>query len=219
MKKLSKRNTALAVVILAVGVAAAAGTAMFVSDEADELFGFDGKKVTQPLELRGRWLGMSLASTDSASARAQQIPPGTEGVMVLEIAERDGWRARQAGVRPGDVVTKVDGNTVADMADFYDVSRTTDVSQAIVLDVQRWGQPMSLVLPAAAVAAAPPQAAAPGAMPPPGAMAPGAVPAAQTRPAGPMYLCPGHGQLFSQQAVHPHYRCPLCNRQLVQQIP
>ena len=137
-----------------------------------------------------------------------------------------------AGRNP-NVIEAVDGNQLRDMADLFDVSQHLDVGDAILLDILRWGQPMTLVMPAAYTV---PQAMAPmqpQPMPPmpPAAMPQGGtpIPAAQTPAAQPMaapvgaaaaagtgpYVCPRSGLGWSQQAVHPHYRCPRCGGPLM----
>ncbi len=218
MKKRGKRISpmAAAIGVLAVGGAVAVAMVLGADDGVEHWFGGDDGKVTQPLELRGRWLGMSLTALDSATAQAKNIPATLKGVMVVEIAERNGWRARQAGLVSGDVITAVDGHEVRDMTDFYDITRDTDVAKAITIEVQRWGQAMTLVLPAVVgVVAVPGQPAMPGQ---PRAV-PG-LPAVGAQPVGgPLFMCPTHGQGWQQAAVHPNYRCPMCNAPLVRQVP
>ena len=64
------------------------------------------------MEMQGSWLGMKLASLDAPAARRLGIPASAKGVLIVEIEEKNGWRARQAGVMEGDVVVAVDGQTV-----------------------------------------------------------------------------------------------------------
>ena len=88
------------------------GGAMFFAEKVDDLF--DGRKptTTQLMEMQGSWLGMKLASLDAPAARRLGIPASAKGVLIVEIEEKNGWRARQAGVMEGDVVVAVDGQTV-----------------------------------------------------------------------------------------------------------
>ncbi|MHC4176053.1 MAG: hypothetical protein ACYSWU_01015 [Planctomycetota bacterium] len=202
----------LAFVVLLVLLVAGA---MFFADEAEDFFGLHEPAITQAMELRGSWLGMKLASLDSPTARHLGVPPAAKGVMIVEIEERNGWRARQAGAMEGDVIVAVDEQDIRDLADLYDVSRNLDVGGAVLLDIRRWGQPMTLVLPALL---AQPAAANPSQFGQAGpAMAPGAN-AAWVQPAatvqgvqGPQFYCPTHNRVWPQNAVHPHYRCPLGN--------
>jgi len=218
-----KRFSYGAVFVFAVLLFLLIAGAMFFADEVDDFFDHRGVKTTQVMELRGSWLGMKLTSLDSPTAQRMGIQPSLPGVMIVEIAEQDGWRVRQAGAMEGDVITAVDGQDVRDLADLYDVSRTVDVGNAVLLDVRRWGQSMTLVLPALH---APPGGAAaaqfgqagqfPAATAPPvvamGANPAGTQPVAWTPLAqGPQFYCPAHNRMWPQTAVHPHYRCPLGN--------
>jgi len=163
----------------------------------------------QPMELRGRWLGMSISGTNSASARELRVPPSTPGVLVVEVSERKGLRATQAGVLAGDVITSVDGNKVRDLDDLYGVSRKTDVLGTVLLEVQRWGQPITLALPAI-------NGAASGATQTPSTNAStgggtAATPAAWTPTRSKVqFYCPKDKLILQHQGVQPHYRCPGC---------
>jgi hypothetical protein len=211
-----KRFSYGAILALAVLLFLLIAGAMFFADEVDDFFDHREPKTTQVMELRGSWLGMKLSSLDSPTAQRLGIPPSAKGVMVVEIEERNGWRALQAGVMEGDVLTAVDGQDVRDLADLYDVSRDVDVGSAVLLDIRRWGQPMTLVLPA--LHAPPPVAAQwqPGQV---GQAAPAVTPGANAAGAqlvgwapgsqGAQFYCPIHDRMWQQNAVHPHYRCPL----------
>ena len=198
----------VALVLLIVG-------AMFFADEVEEFLDHREPKTTQVMELRGSWLGMKLTSP---TAQRLGIPPSAKGVMVVEIMEMNGWRARQAGIMESDVIVAVDGQDVRDLADLYDISRKVNVGDAVLLEVRRWGQLVTLVLPAlhtplpGAAQLQPGQVgqAAPG-------MAPGTNAAAGQPVAwapggqGGQFYCPTHNRMWPQTAVHPNYRCPLGN--------
>ncbi len=208
--------------------------AMFFADEVDDFFDHREPQTIQVMELRGSWLGVKLTGLDSPTAQRLGIPPTAEGVLVVEIAEMNGWRARQAGVVEGDVIVGVDGQTVRDLADLYDISRKVNVGEAVLLDVRRWGQPITLVLPAlhtpipGTVPMQPGQFAQPGQVTP--GMTPGVNPAAAQPVAwnrgvgaayppvmnvaagpGAQFYCPTHQRMWGQSAVQPNYVCPLGN--------
>jgi hypothetical protein len=213
-----KRFSYGAVLAFAVLLLLLVAGAMFFAGEAESFFGLHEPEITQIMELRGSWLGMRLTSLDSPTARRLGVPPSMPGVMIVEIEERNGWRARQAGAMEGDVVVAVDGQAVRDLADLYDVSRNLDVGGAVLLDVRRWGQPMTLVLPALQ---APPPLAGPSQLGQAGQPAPGTAQGANPAwaeqaawipgPQGAQFYCPMHNRMWSQNAVYPHYRCPLGN--------
>jgi hypothetical protein len=146
---IKRLSPAIIVVTILIGAGVIIGALVFGDDGSDALENVaDKMAVTQPMELRGDWLGMSLVDLTSASARRANIPPGVKGVMVMESSESMGWRPRQAGVMPRDVLISINKKKITDINDFYDVSRKVDVTQAIFLETSRWGQPMTLVIPA-----------------------------------------------------------------------
>ena len=108
----------------------------------------DRDSAIAPMEVRGRWLGMTVTPLDSTTAQAWGAPQDARGVMVLDIARSDGWRALNGGVEPGDIVVGVNGASVADMRAFNAATRGVDVQDVVFLDVERAGQVMTLVLPA-----------------------------------------------------------------------
>ncbi len=143
-----KRFSYGAIFVLGVALFLIIAGAMFFAYVVDDFFDHSAPKTTQVMELRGDWLGMKLTSLDSPTAQRMGIPPSLSGVMIVEIAEKNGWRALQAGAMEGDVIAAVEGKKVRDLADLYDASRNIDVGKAVLLDVRRWGQPMTRVLPA-----------------------------------------------------------------------
>src|SRR5262249_6775046 len=71
--------------------------------------------LSQPMDLRGQWLGMRLAPTSSQSAADLGVPPEVKGVVVSDVQANS--RALQAGLTAGDVVARVDGNTITSILD------------------------------------------------------------------------------------------------------
>ncbi len=222
-----KRLSYGAIFVLAVVLVLLIAGAMFFADKVDDYFDGHGKtETTQVMELQGSWLGMKLSSLDTPTAQRLGIPASAKGVMITEIEERIGWRVRQAGAMEGDVIVAVEGQTVRNLADVYEVSRNVNVAGVVLLDIRRWGQLMTLALPA--LQAPPPvapqwQPGQVGQIPP--ATIPGANPAtgqpvawplqgapgAQFCPPGARFCCPIHNRTWSQNEVSPQYRCPLCN--------
>jgi len=190
--------------------------AMFFTDDKADMVANRIHKYTETMEIHGNWLGMKLVSFDSHKARRLGVPSSLHGVVVVGIQERNGWRARQAGVQEDDIITGVNGKKIRDMADMFDASRKLDVASPVALEVLRWGQPLTLVLPAAA----PPFEGTPqvgqGNRPATrisrgenqGAAQPGAN-------QSPQFYCPQHNGVWPQSAVHPKYRCPIGNCPLI----
>jgi hypothetical protein len=187
-------------------------------DDFDDVFD-DELRTTERVQIQGYWMGMKLGPADEAA--------GTSGVTVLEISELYGTRARQAGIMPGDVLVSVNGKGVTTLSDLDAAAKSTKAASGLPVELQRWGQPMSVVIPPM------PAMAQPGATPPANAYAPNnaSQPAAWVPPqdgwpqpqpaaawpqpapqpaAAPMFYCPQHRVTFAQQHVHPHYRCPMC---------
>lgn len=171
--------------------------------------------VSEPMELRGRWLGLRLAPADSPSAAELGVPPTVLGVVVVEVAEGATSRARQAGVNPGDVIIGVEGDATSNLADLYALSGELDVARPLSLDVMRRGQAMRLVLPPLYGGMGQPMAA--GAVQPiAGGPAPQLDGAAAGTQVGLMqYQCPLSGIRWSHAQVYPHFTCPRCGRALI----
>jgi len=154
--------------------------------------------LTQPVELRGNWLGMWLAPADSAAARAVGVPPSVAGVVVAEVVQEPASRAAQAGLLPGDVVVSVDGTSVADLSDLLTLAADLDVGRPLAVGIMRMGQPMTVM------------------MPPPVGMVSGMGMPGQAVGGDGTFLCPNDGLLWSQAQVAPGFRCPRCGGALVQ---
>jgi hypothetical protein len=152
---------------------------------------------TEPMGLWGRWLGMMLASADSATARSVGIPAGIAGVVVADVGRDGASRAAQAGLAPGDVVVKVDGTTTGNLADLYTLTTRLNTARSVPLEVLRQGQPMTIVLPPPGAAPMQQQVA----MQP---QAPGAW-NAPSQPPGPQAAVP---QAMAPQAIPPQAMAP-----------
>jgi len=235
---IKRLSPVLLLVLILVGGGIIVGALIFADDRGEILERFaDKRDLTQPMEVKGDWLGISLVDLTSISARRAGIPSGLKGVMVTEISETAGWRARASGLLPRDVITAVNRTNVSSINDLFDTVRKVNVTEAISLDVNRYGQvgtlgmagltapPATFVPPGAgagqqamfppqAQAALPMQAVAPvqAQLPVAGINAqPVAQPVSNV---GPRWICRRHGLAWLQQAVQPGYRCPYCNEPL-----
>ncbi len=197
-------------VVLVVGLAAAALVlvAMFITDQGEESLHLyrelaaagrssSSSSPSSGMELQGRWLGMSLAAADSASARAVGVREGESGVVVVDLANQGSERARAAGLATGDRITAIDGKPVRHMGDLYTVSRALSPAAPALVEVRRGELPMTLVLPAMAQAI-------PGARP---EVEGAGLPAAW---AGGPFFCPRENLVLPPASVGPGLRCPRC---------
>lgn len=199
-------------------IAAAVVVAMFVSQQAGGAVG-GAVTITDPMQLSGSWLGMSVMSPNAGEAQELGAAFAPTGVVVAEV-QASAVRVRQAGIMPGDVIVGVNGTAVGDMADLFDLSLAVDVAGPVQIDLLRWGQPLKTMLPPiAATAVAPPALAGIAPAPVPG----GAMPVAWAAPpagggAGPYSLyCPQDGTAVPAGAAPVYrYRCPRCAGPLVQ---
>ena len=238
-QSIKRVSPVLLLILVLVGGGVIVGALIF-GDDRGERIADRIVDLTQPMEVKGDWLGISLVDLTSGSARRAALPAGVKGVMVTEISESAGWRARAAGLMPRDVVTGVNKTKVSTINDLFDVVRKVNVSEPIALDVNRFGQMGTLTLagltapPAATFVApgamaqqqammpgqglpqaAPMQAMAPAAMAPLPVAGINAQPVAQPmQVAGPRWICRRHGLAWPQQSVQPGFRCPYCNEAL-----
>lgn len=211
-KKTSPIQLGLTIVLAALLASLVAAGFLF-GDDVDDLFDSDGGLLVERVQIQGYWMGMKLGPADESTA-------GTSGVTVLDISETYGWRARQAGILPGDVLMSVNGKKVSTLADLDAAAKKAKSSSGLPVELQRWGQPLSVVIPPMAQFQQPVQPG-PAAVPPPVVAAPQpgipavwappyAQPAVAPAPQNqPLFYCPQHRVTFSQQNVTPNYRCPI----------
>ncbi len=82
------------------------------------------------------WIGMTVEPLGAETVAALGIPPNVDGVIVGEV---EGLAAR-AGIRHGDVVQRINGRLVRDMAGFADLTKRTELSEGgVQLVVNRRG--------------------------------------------------------------------------------
>ncbi len=215
-KKTSPIQLGLTIVLAAIMASLVAAGFLF-GDDVDDLF--DGEdRLVERVQIQGYWMGMKLGPADESAV-------GSSGVTVLDISETYGWLDRQAGILTGDVLMSVNGKKVSTLSELDAAAKKTSSASGLPVELQRWGQPLSVVIPPMAKIQQPmqpPPPVGPAAVPAqpgtpavwaapyiqPAAAAPAAVPQNPGAGAG-MFYCPQHRVTFSQQHVHPHYRCPI----------
>lgn len=82
------------------------------------------------------WLGVFI-TTDSSSFAQQYNLPTSKGVVVINV--EPGSPAEQAGLTPGDVITKVDGNSVTTAAELENAVKSHSVGSSVQLTVNHQG--------------------------------------------------------------------------------
>jgi serine protease Do len=89
-------------------------------------------------------LGMTVVPLTRAYRERMELADDLEGVMVANI--KPGSETWKAGVRPGDVITRIHQTPIADMADFHKAVDALRPGQSYLLLIQRNGEPLFLAL-------------------------------------------------------------------------
>ena len=105
-------------------------------------------------------LAAALVAAISACAQQPLAPvrdgplPGTIGVMVrahdaavVVDSVREGSAAERIGLRPGDVVVRLNGESIANPRRFYELVTDCPPGSEVTLDVMHDGKPAVYVLP------------------------------------------------------------------------
>jgi hypothetical protein len=203
-------------ILLSIVALCVVGAAMFLTDQGEETLhlykdwqAMQKKSKTantpaNPMELQGKWNGLTLSAANSPTAKALGIQEAEQGVVVADI---DPQRSQQSGLMVGDMIVGVDQQNVGDLSDLFNVARTTSPASSTLVDVRRKGYPMSLVLPAAAYQPT---------------LVPGAAAAGQEREVAPpsvaqpaawvgqFYFCPRERISIPAASVTTPYVCPRC---------
>ncbi|MGR9088087.1 MAG: DegQ family serine endoprotease [Gammaproteobacteria bacterium] len=86
-------------------------------------------------------LGISVADLTSEQREALEVAKG--GVLVKKVASGP---AKNAGIQPGDVILRIQGSVIGNVADFEKAVKNLAVGKSVALLVQRRGNPMFLAL-------------------------------------------------------------------------
>jgi serine protease Do len=87
------------------------------------------------------WLGLELQDLDPRLRQAFGLGERSQGALVSTLDA--GGPAARAGVRRGDVVTKVDGTPVADARAFYEVLARATKGQTLQVELMRESKPQT----------------------------------------------------------------------------
>ena len=100
------------------------------------------KEVSDKLITDGRyvraWLGIGIAALRENSAYRDMVTNITDGVVVTEI--RKNGPAAKSDLKPSDVITAVDGKTVASAQQLKNEIRSKKIGESVTLDVHRGGR-------------------------------------------------------------------------------
>ena len=114
-----------------IGFAIPVNTARFVADQLAT-----GGRV------RRGFLGVSIQNVEDEGA-AYGLDPNLKGVLIREITKVDGPGAR-AGLQPGDVITKVNGEAVTKSNKLQTIVGNAPIGSTLTLDVNRNGRTIQL---------------------------------------------------------------------------
>jgi len=81
--------------------------------------------------------GVSVISLKSDSIDQEQIPAGVRGVLAIDVLAKS--PAATMGVKTGDIITKINGKNISDLADFYK-TLAKESEKKLVFTLNRDGQ-------------------------------------------------------------------------------
>jgi serine protease Do len=104
------------------------------------------RRVVDHLLLHGEvapvWIGVELQDLDPRLHEALELPRGTKGALVSDVAP--GSPAAGAGLRRGDLVVRADGHAVATARDLFSILESATPGQEVQLEVLRSGRTVRL---------------------------------------------------------------------------
>jgi serine protease Do len=92
----------------------------------------------------GALAGVEVRALTPDILRQLGLPPGTAGVVVSGVA--DGSAAESGGLQPGDVITEINRQRVANLADFRRVTAKLGKKQNVLLYVNRQGRKLFIAI-------------------------------------------------------------------------
>ena len=105
-------------------------------------YGFSGQNVVPVAGgalgktwIEAHWVGLEAGTLSAAVAKASNIPPDVAGVLVDEVT----LVAADAGLLAGDVITAIDGRSVASADELIVAVRTHNVGDGVTLTYKRAG--------------------------------------------------------------------------------
>jgi len=114
-----------------IGFAIPVNTARFVADQ-----------IASNGRVRRGYLGVSIRSVEDVAV-AYGLDPNLKGVLIEAISDPNGPGAK-AGLRPGDVITKFNGQAVSKSSELQRLVGNAPIGSTITLDVVRGGKTVQL---------------------------------------------------------------------------
>jgi serine protease Do len=100
------------------------------------------KRVVDELIAHGEvtpvWLGLSFQDLSPKLVEVMDLPRGTRGALVNRVRENS--PGERAGLRRGDLVTRVDGRSVESARSFFEMLETSIAGQELKIELWRSGQ-------------------------------------------------------------------------------
>jgi serine protease Do len=93
-------------------------------------------------EIHPVWVGLEFQDLTPELASALHLPPGLQGALVNRVHDRS--PAGAAGLRRGDIVTKLDDRPLSSARDFFDMLDSAVTGQKLALEVRREGQTLKM---------------------------------------------------------------------------
>ncbi|HET9954484.1 MAG TPA: DegQ family serine endoprotease [Polyangiaceae bacterium] len=101
--------------------------------------------IWESLKKNGRvvrgWLGVGIQDVDADLASGLKLP-SSRGVLISDV--RPGGPAARAGLRRGDLITKIDGRPVASSGEFRNLVAASGASRSVNLEMYREGKLQTL---------------------------------------------------------------------------
>jgi serine protease Do len=97
------------------------------------------------------WIGLELQDVDPRLLDVMDLPANVTGALVRTV--HDGTPAARAGVRRGDLITRIDGHALLSARDFYERLRHATAGQEIGLELRRGNSSLTLSVKAMEVEA------------------------------------------------------------------
>ena len=104
----------------------------------------------QPPPPEGEWLGLEVAPISPLTATQYNLPPGLQGLIIIEAEAQ----AAAIGVRAGDVLQFVNGVAVMDMTTFFHATKNGTATQGTIVAWRKGQQMVSKISQTVAAATA-----------------------------------------------------------------